>query len=87
MGTAFGSGASQTVFGSKGSGGFLMKVTFAVAALFFATSITLTYISNKTTKQTSSSQKLLGKAAEMSQPKNKTPAVKKNTLPAKTKKN
>ena len=44
MGAAFGSGASSTVFGSKGSMGFLMKLTFFFGALFFATSIALTYI-------------------------------------------
>ena len=44
MGAAFGSGASQTVFGSQGSGGFLLKLTGLIAALFFATSLGLGYI-------------------------------------------
>ena len=51
MGAAFGSGASQTVFGSKGSVGFLVKLTIFVAALFFATSITLTYMASKQAKK------------------------------------
>jgi preprotein translocase subunit SecG len=50
MGAAFGSGASQTVFGSKGSIGFLMKLTLFIAALFFATSIGLTYLAAHQTK-------------------------------------
>ena|SRR5579862_4317183 len=41
MGAAFGSGASQTVFGSRGSGSFLLKVTIGFILLFFATSILL----------------------------------------------
>lgn len=43
MGAAFGSGASQTLFGSRGSGSFLLKLTIGLACLFFATSIALNY--------------------------------------------
>ncbi|PWV73021.1 preprotein translocase subunit SecG [Halomonas sp. A11-A] len=42
-GAAFGGGASQTVFGSRGSGGFLSKSTAVLAAAFFATSLTLAW--------------------------------------------
>jgi preprotein translocase subunit SecG len=41
MGTAFGGGGSQTVFGSQGSTGFLGKLTAALGALFFLTSLAL----------------------------------------------
>ncbi|MBN2689429.1 MAG: preprotein translocase subunit SecG [Gammaproteobacteria bacterium] len=41
MGAAFGSGASQTVFGSQGSLPFLLKLTAFLAILFFATSLVL----------------------------------------------
>jgi preprotein translocase subunit SecG len=41
VGAAFGSGASNTVFGSAGSGSFLMKVTLVLAVLFFAICILL----------------------------------------------
>jgi preprotein translocase subunit SecG len=41
MGAAFGSGASQTIFGSRGSGSFLFRLTMGSAAVFFITSITL----------------------------------------------
>jgi preprotein translocase subunit SecG len=48
-GAAFGSGASQTVFGSQGSGGFLSQATWILAGLFFTTSIDLAYLINKAT--------------------------------------
>ena len=35
MGAAFGSGASQTVFGSRGSGSFLFRVTIGLSAVVF----------------------------------------------------
>lgn len=40
-GAAFGSGASQTVFGSQGSGSFLTKLTTWLAIVFFVTSFSL----------------------------------------------
>lgn len=51
MGAAFGSGASQTVFGSRGSGSFLLKVTVGFALVFFTTSIALNYLASKAAKQ------------------------------------
>ncbi len=51
MGAAFGSGASQTVFGSRGSGSFLFRLTIGLIALFFITSISLNYISMQAFKQ------------------------------------
>jgi len=44
VGAAFGSGASQTIFGSRGSGSFLVKVTIAFVAIFFSTSIVLNHM-------------------------------------------
>lgn len=41
MGAAFGSGASGTVFGSQGTGGFLFKFTGFLLLTFFATSLLL----------------------------------------------
>ncbi|SFT51076.1 preprotein translocase subunit SecG [Halomonas saccharevitans] len=46
-GAAFGGGASQTVFGSRGSGNFLAKFTGLLAAAFFATSLTLAYFASQ----------------------------------------
>lgn len=40
-GAAFGSGASATVFGARGAGSFLTKLTTLFVALFFITSIGL----------------------------------------------
>jgi preprotein translocase subunit SecG len=41
MGASFGSGASQTMFGSVGSGNALTKSTAWLATVFFVTSLTL----------------------------------------------
>jgi preprotein translocase subunit SecG len=43
MGAAFGSGASGTVFGSKGSASFLTRLTAGLATLFFITSMVMAY--------------------------------------------
>jgi len=43
-GAAFGSGASATVFGARGSGSFLTRATTLMATLFFVTSLVLFYI-------------------------------------------
>ncbi|MDA0688874.1 MAG: preprotein translocase subunit SecG [Proteobacteria bacterium] len=40
-GASFGAGASQTVFGSSGSGNFLVKATTIAATIFFVTSLSL----------------------------------------------
>ncbi|MGV6859497.1 MAG: preprotein translocase subunit SecG [bacterium] len=40
-GAAFGSGASGTVFGSRGAGNFLSRTTGILAALFFANCLAL----------------------------------------------
>jgi len=50
-GAAFGSGASQTVFGSRGSGSFLFRLTIAFGALFFITSIGLNSLTMHVYKQ------------------------------------
>ncbi|QJD60252.1 preprotein translocase subunit SecG [Pseudomonas sp. gcc21] len=42
-GASFGSGASGTVFGSQGSATFLSRLTGALAAVFFLTSLGLAY--------------------------------------------
>lgn len=47
IGAAFGSGASQTVFGARGSGSFLSRMTAVMAALFFLSSLGLAYVYSK----------------------------------------
>jgi len=80
IGATFGSGASQTVFGSRGSGSFLFKITGGLAAIFFATALVLGYIA---TQQVKSSQKLPVMSVEQSQTtkKQQPPAASKGQLP------
>jgi preprotein translocase subunit SecG len=44
IGASFGSGASNTLFGSQGTGGFLFKLTGSLALSFFVTSLLLSYL-------------------------------------------
>ncbi|MCX7168480.1 MAG: preprotein translocase subunit SecG [Betaproteobacteria bacterium] len=44
MGAAFGSGASGSLFGATGSANFLSRLTAGLAAVFFLTSLGLSYI-------------------------------------------
>lgn len=46
-GAAFGGGASQTVFGSQGSGSFLTRVTSVMALVFFLTSFSLAVLAKQ----------------------------------------
>lgn len=46
-GASFGAGASQTVFGSQGSGSFLTRSTSWLALVFFATSISLAVVAKQ----------------------------------------
>jgi preprotein translocase subunit SecG len=43
MGAAFGSGSAGSVFGAAGSANFLSRTTAWLAAVFFVTSVTLTW--------------------------------------------
>src|SRR3990167_488333 len=52
VGASFGSGSSNTMFGSSGALPFLMKLTGVCAAIFFATSIGLSYMASHSVKQT-----------------------------------
>jgi len=47
MGASFGAGASQTLFGSDGSGNILTKATSWLAVLFFCTSLGLAIVSKQ----------------------------------------
>ncbi|MDQ7075948.1 MAG: preprotein translocase subunit SecG [Gammaproteobacteria bacterium] len=49
-GAAFGSGASATVFGSRGATSFMAKLTTTFAILFFASSLLLAYIAASRTQ-------------------------------------
>ena len=54
MGAAFGSGASGSLFGASGSANFMSRTTAVLAALFFATSLTLAYLANSKPRTSSS---------------------------------
>lgn len=47
MGASFGAGASQTLFGSGGSGNFFSRMTALLVAIFFVTSFALAVIAKK----------------------------------------
>lgn len=78
MGAAFGSGASQTVFGSRGSGSFLLKVTIGFVVLFFATSIVLNNMATRMVKQ---SNEIILPAGLPAQTPKTAPAVTPNSIP------
>ncbi|MBF0357384.1 MAG: preprotein translocase subunit SecG [Magnetococcales bacterium] len=47
MGAAFGGGSSESVFGARGSGSFLGKLTAGVATIYMLTSLTLAFFTTK----------------------------------------
>jgi len=47
MGAVFGGGASSTVFGGRGAGNFLTKLTTGSAIIFMGTSLTLSYFATE----------------------------------------
>ncbi|MBM2830410.1 MAG: protein translocase, SecG subunit [Gammaproteobacteria bacterium] len=50
-GAAFGSGASSTVFGARGTGNFLSRTTAVLAILFLGNSLLLGYLATEAIKQ------------------------------------
>ena len=78
MGAAFGSGASGSLFGASGSSNFLSKSTAVAAAIFFACTIGLSYMS---TSRPAASSADVGVMGNVSAPANKAPAT---TAPATT---
>ena len=53
-GAAFGAGASGTVFGARGSSNFFSRATAILATIFFASSLTLAYMSSQRVESPSS---------------------------------
>lgn len=68
MGAAFGSGASGGLFGATGSANFLSRTTGVLAAVFFATSLTLAYIGSNKPKTTGSLMQDTVQSQTVSQP-------------------
>ena len=50
MGAAFGGGASGSLFGASGSANFMSRTTGVLAAMFFLTSLTLSYMATNRVK-------------------------------------
>jgi preprotein translocase subunit SecG len=53
-GAGFGSGASGTVFGARGTSTLFSKLTAVFAALFFVTSLSLAYLGTRTPGESNS---------------------------------
>ncbi|SUO96333.1 preprotein translocase subunit SecG [Suttonella indologenes] len=47
IGASFGAGASGTVFGARGAGSFLYKLTRILAVIFFISALMMGYVQNK----------------------------------------
>jgi preprotein translocase subunit SecG len=52
IGAVFGGGAGSTVFGSRGAGNFLTKLTTGAAIVFMLTSLTLAYFAQEGSEST-----------------------------------
>jgi len=63
-GAAFGSGASGTVFGARGSSNFFSRATAVLATVFFVSSLGLAYLSSQRAETTNS---VLENAAPLSE--------------------
>lgn len=75
MGASFGSGGSNTVFGSSGSGNFMTKTTSILATLFFVLSLFLGNITANAEKQGDSWD-------DLEVPAQEAPAVESEDVPA-----
>jgi preprotein translocase subunit SecG len=54
MGAAFGAGASQTLFGARGSANFLSRTTAILATVFFLSNMALAWMATRETKEAAS---------------------------------
>ncbi|HEY2145179.1 MAG TPA: preprotein translocase subunit SecG [Steroidobacteraceae bacterium] len=67
-GAGFGSGASGTVFGARGTSTLFSKLTAVFAALFFGTSLTLAYLGTHSTAEPTSVLERAARAASVPAP-------------------
>jgi preprotein translocase subunit SecG len=87
MGASFGSGASQTLFGSRGSGNALTRSTAILATLFFATSLALSVLAKNKAEHAgaidfSSAQPVQTNVPTPAKPVDDIPSVEHNSAPA-----
>ena len=80
-GAGFGSGASGTVFGARGTSTLFSKLTAVFAGLFFVTSLTLAYLGSHAPAQPTSVLERAAQAAAAA-PKGPPPALTPATPPA-----
>ena len=71
-GAGFGAGASGTVFGARGSGSFFSRATAVLATVFFASSLTLAFLSSQ---RPAAPESLLEGASIMEEAVEEQPAV------------
>lgn len=64
MGAAFGSGASATLFGSRGTANFLTRTTAVLATVFFVANLTLAYLASIPSEPASVTRELVPPAPE-----------------------
>lgn len=62
-GASFGGGSSGSLFGSRGPASFLSKLTAGLAALFFANSLALAYISSQSIERRSVVERVQSQSA------------------------
>jgi preprotein translocase subunit SecG len=74
-GAGFGSGASGTVFGARGTSTLFSKLTAVFAGLFFVTSLTLAYLGSHATTEPTSVLERAAKAAAAAPSKAPPPAL------------
>jgi preprotein translocase subunit SecG len=82
MGAAFGSGSAGSLFGSAGAANFLSRTTAVLAAVFFATSLGLTYFSAAPHKSGGVTQSIEAPAAPKADAKPAAPVAPSAPAPA-----
>ncbi|MEZ8081326.1 preprotein translocase subunit SecG [Enterovibrio norvegicus] len=81
MGASFGAGASNTVFGSGGSGNFLTRMTAIFATIFFVLSLVLGNMSTQNATVGSEYEDLSVSASEQVTPASDVPAENNSDIP------
>jgi len=74
-GAAFGSGASGTVFGSRGAGNFLTRSTWILATLFCAISLTMAVVVSRTSTAPDTDLGVISSAPAAATPTEEIPSV------------
>ena len=77
VGAAFGSGSSNTMFGSQGALPFFMKLTAACALVFFLTSLYLAHLAHERVRYTKS----MSLPATAPAPKRQVPSLPVSSMP------